>query len=114
MIKKPNKKLIGFFSITSIILFLAIIISLSGIKAFRLKDDKLVMFFNESINGLSIGSPVSFRGVEIGQVIKIDLIPETTLEPIQVAVIDIGMRICLMPQEKSPLLISPIQVLIMA
>lgn len=76
MIKKPNKKLIGFFSITSIILFLAIIISLSGIKAFKLKDDKLVMFFNESINGLSIGSPVSFRGVEIGQVIKIDLIPE--------------------------------------
>ena len=52
MIKKPNKKLIGFFSITSIILFLAIIISLSGIKAFKLKDDKLVMFFNESIKKL--------------------------------------------------------------
>lgn len=76
MIKKPNKRLIGIFTLSSIIIFIGILISFSGIKAFKLRDDKLVMFFNESINGLSIGSSVTFMGVEIGQVIKIDLIPE--------------------------------------
>lgn len=75
MPNKPNKKMIGIFTIFSIISLIIIIVMFSGIKSFKLKDDKLVMFFNESISGLSIGSPVSFRGVEIGQVIKIELIP---------------------------------------
>ena len=75
MPKKPNKKMIGIFTIISIITFITILIMFSSIKTFKLKDDQLVMFFNESINGLYIGSPVSFRGVEIGQVSKIELIP---------------------------------------
>ena len=75
MPKKPNKKMIGIFTIISIITFITILIMFSSIKTFKLKDDQLVMFFNESINGLNIGSPVSFRGVEIGQVSKIELIP---------------------------------------
>lgn len=75
MPKKPNKKLIGIFTIVSITIFVIITIMFSSIKSFKLRDDQLVMFFNESINGLNIGSPVSFRGVEIGQVVKIELIP---------------------------------------
>ena len=75
MPKKPNKKLIGIFTVISIAIFVIILVMFSSIKSFKLKDDQLVMFFNESISGLNIGSPVSFRGVEIGQVIKIELIP---------------------------------------
>lgn len=77
MPKQPNKKLIGIFTVVSIFLFTTIIIMFSGIKSFKLKDDLLIMFFNESIGGLNIGSPVSFRGVEIGKVIKIELLPNT-------------------------------------
>ncbi len=76
MIKKPNTKLIGLFTIVSISVFFIIIASFLSSKIFELKEDQMVMFFNESIKGLNVGSPVAFRGVEIGRVSKIDLIPD--------------------------------------
>ena len=53
-----------------------IALAVLGIAAFgsgRLFQKRFtcVMFFSGSITGLSIGSPVQFRGVKIGQVTKI-------------------------------------------
>ena len=73
MKKTPNKKLIGLFTIASISIFIGIVLMFAGDKIFTKNNDQLVMYFEESIRGLTIGSPVSFRGVEIGKVSKIDL-----------------------------------------
>ena len=77
MKKLPNNKLIGLFTIISISIFFGIILIFIGDKIFAKKNsDELVMYFEESIRGLTIGSPVSFRGVKIGKVSKIDLIAD--------------------------------------
>lgn len=72
-VKTPNKKMIGIFMLISISLFIGIILMFVGNKIFTKNDDLIVMYFEESIKGLSVGSSVSFRGVEIGKVSSIDL-----------------------------------------
>lgn len=77
MKKTPNKKLIGLFTIASISIFIGIVLMFIGDRIFTRNKDQLVMYFEESISGLIIGSPVSFRGVQIGSVSRIDLIADT-------------------------------------
>ncbi len=77
MKKTPNNKMIGIFTIGGLILFSIIILTFIGDRIFIKSDNKIVMYFQESINGLTIGSPVSFRGVEVGKVSKIDLMANT-------------------------------------
>ncbi|HSQ97960.1 MAG TPA: MlaD family protein [Rickettsiales bacterium] len=74
MERKPNKAIIGLFTIFGISVFIIAIMVLIGDKIIRSEKDALVMYFDESIKGLIVGSPVSFRGVQIGKVSKIDLI----------------------------------------
>lgn len=69
-----NKKLIGLFVITGLLLFIIFIFILLKGKIFVKKDSLFVLYFNEPVQNLNIGSPVMFRGVEVGKVAKIDLI----------------------------------------
>jgi len=72
MSKLANKSLIGAFVIGAIALaVIAVIIFGSG--KFLRKTQKYVMFFQGSVKGLSIGSPVIFRGVRIGEVTDISI-----------------------------------------
>ena len=71
---KPKEKLIGLFAIVSISMFIAIILMILGDRIFDDNDERIIMYFEESIKGLNVGSPVVFRGVEIGKVSKIELI----------------------------------------
>jgi len=73
MAKQANKTLIGAFVIGAIVLLVAAVLILGGGKFFK-KTYKVVMFFEGSIKGLNIGSPVMFRGVKIGSVTDINLI----------------------------------------
>lgn len=74
MRKEPNKKMIGLFLVFGIaVLAVIIVTSLQG-KLFGDKAEEVVMYFEESIKGLNVGSPVVFKGVEIGKIAKIDLI----------------------------------------
>ncbi len=73
MRKTPNTKKIGIFTLVGLILFFAIIVTALGGKIFSQDDDKVVFFFDESIKGLSIGSPVVFQGVLVGKVVSINL-----------------------------------------
>jgi phospholipid/cholesterol/gamma-HCH transport system substrate-binding protein len=70
MARQPSKTLIGAFVVGAVAL--AVLgITVFGSGRFFQKRFTCVMFFSGSITGLSIGSPVEFRGVKIGQVTKI-------------------------------------------
>ena len=72
MSKSASKTLIGAFVIGAIALaVIAIIIFGSG--RFLTKRPIYVMFFEGSVKGLNVGSPVVFRGVKIGSVKDIEL-----------------------------------------
>jgi paraquat-inducible protein B len=74
MRKTPNKKMIGLFTLTGIICFFGIIATLLSSRMFVRDKDLIVTYFDESIKGLSVGSPVVLQGVEIGRVYRINLI----------------------------------------
>jgi len=76
MRKKPNSKMIGLFILSGIALFIATIGMFVADRIFKDADNMVVMYFSESLKGLSVGSPVVFKGVEIGKVSKIDIITD--------------------------------------
>ncbi len=81
MRRTPNKKLIGLFMLIGLAILLGTIGVYLKDKLFPSKENIVVMYFEESIKGLDIGSPVVFKGVAIGKVVRISLIADTeTLE----------------------------------
>ena len=74
MAKQPNTKMIGLFMISGMVLFLGIVGLFLKNRFFTDSSNTLVMYFDESIRGLSVGSSVLFNGVEIGRVSKIQLV----------------------------------------
>ena len=73
MRKTTNRKLIGIFWCISVLLLLCIL-------AYSLKDSldsederTVVMYFEESITGLNVGSDVVLKGVKVGEVKKINI-----------------------------------------
>ena len=76
MRKKPNNKMIGIFIICGLALFFATVGMFVSNHLLRNSDRMVVMYFSESINGLDVGSPVVFKGVSVGRVVKIDVITD--------------------------------------
>ncbi len=70
MSKPANKTLIGLFVVGAVILAVLAVVLLGSGKFFT-KRQKFVMYFSGSVNGLSVGSPLQFRGIKIGEVTKI-------------------------------------------
>jgi paraquat-inducible protein B len=68
--RQARKTLIGAFVVGALALAAAGI-TVFGSGRFFQKRLTFVMFFSGSITGLSVGSPVEFRGVKVGQVTKI-------------------------------------------
>ena len=69
--------MIGLFMAAGIGIFaLILIISLRN-TIFKSDRDIVVMYFDESLRGLSVGSSVMFKGVEVGQVARIELVANT-------------------------------------
>ncbi|MDD5019973.1 MAG: MlaD family protein [Candidatus Omnitrophica bacterium] len=73
MIKKANKRLIGAFVVGAVVLFVAAIVFFGSGLLFP-QSDKYVLYFEGSVKGLSEGSPVIFKGVQIGNVDRIHLV----------------------------------------
>jgi len=91
MLKKMNKTVIGAFVVGALALLIAAILVFGGGQIFS-QSDKYVMFFNGSVKGLSVGAPVIFRGVKIGNVESINLVyDELTQEVLIPVVIDVEL-----------------------
>ncbi len=72
MSKQANKTAVGMFVVGAVALALAAIIIFGSGKFFT-QAETFVAYFRGSVKGLSVGAPVVFRGVKIGQVAKIQL-----------------------------------------
>jgi paraquat-inducible protein B len=72
MRRKTNPTLIGAFVVGAVIL--AVIgVTIFGSGRFFHKTREFVIYFRRSVNGLRVGAPVKFKGVEIGAVDRIYL-----------------------------------------
>lgn len=67
---KRNALFIGSFVAAAFVTVIAAIIWLSGSELFS-KQQKATIYYEDNVSGLSVGAPVTFRGVTIGQVTDI-------------------------------------------
>jgi phospholipid/cholesterol/gamma-HCH transport system substrate-binding protein len=70
-----NRWKLGAFVLGTVLLGLAAIIALTA-QTLQVVSVDYTSYFDESVNGLEVGSPVSFRGVKIGNVSVIDVAPD--------------------------------------
>ena len=70
--KRPDPRLysIGVFAMIALVLCIGVILLLGGSRWFR-RSTTLETYFDESVQGLDIGSKVKYRGVVLGQVTHI-------------------------------------------
>jgi len=66
---------LGLFVVVGSTCALAFVLWL-GSQTFREQTARYVSYFDEPVTGLDVGSPVSFRGVRIGNVESIDIAPD--------------------------------------
>ena len=76
MSEKPQSAMIGAFIVGALLIAISVVIFItqSGIGSSR---NTVVMVFDGSVKGLTLGAPVALRGVQIGQVTDIELILNT-------------------------------------
>jgi paraquat-inducible protein B len=76
--KRVNPTLVGAFVLGAFLLVMAAIILLGGENIFAQKR-RYVVYFGDSIKGLTVGSPVTFKGVVVGRVanLKVRYVKET-------------------------------------
>ncbi|MDD5326904.1 MAG: MlaD family protein [Phycisphaerae bacterium] len=86
MSRKANKTMIGLFVIAALVLLIIGIVVLGSGTLFK-QTNKFVLYFDGSVKGLSIGAPVTFRGVNIGAVRNISLIYDSKAGTIMLPVI---------------------------
>jgi paraquat-inducible protein B len=77
--KRASPTLVGVFVLGALALALAGLVVFGAGRLFR-QTEQFVAVFSGSVNGLSVGAPVKFRGVQLGSVSKILLsLPEMTV-----------------------------------
>lgn len=74
MTKKANPIAIGVFVISALLIALFALM-IFGASKFFTKTEHLVCYFKSGINGLDIGAPVKYKGVAIGSVEDISILP---------------------------------------
>lgn len=79
MTQKANPIVIGIFVVSALLIALTALMVFGASKFFT-KTEKFVCYFKSGINGLDIGAPVKYKGVEIGKVEDI-LILSSTRDP---------------------------------
>jgi len=84
--KRASPTLIGAFVIGALLLVLGGLAVFGSGKLFR-RTEQFVAIFSGSVNGISVGAPVKFRGVQVGSVTSILLsLPGMTLPDLRIPV----------------------------
>lgn len=83
---KVSPKVIGAFVVGGIALVMAGVIFFGGGKVFQEKTP-YVIFFEGSVQGLNVGAAVVFRGVQVGQVTRVEALYDPTQATIHVKVL---------------------------
>ena len=90
MAKKTNPKLIGGFVVGAVALVIVGVLAFGG-GQFLKAQEKAVIFFDGSLSGLDVGSPVNFRGIKVGTVsgivIKYDVPKEELHIPVYIDIL---------------------------
>ena len=69
---KVAPAIVGAFVIGAFVLGIVALLSFGGVSFFS-KPQRFVVYFDESIHGLDLGSPVKLRGVRIGRVVELNV-----------------------------------------
>jgi paraquat-inducible protein B len=87
MSRRASPTLIGAFVAGAVVLSVVAVIMFSSGRYFH-KTYRFVLFFSSSVNGLRVGAPVKFRGVEVGSVedIRLELDTNTQVQHIPVII----------------------------
>lgn len=72
MSRKANPSAIGAFVLLGSLLAVITVIYIGSVRLFS-QEVRFLLYFKESVNGLSVGSPVKFKGVTIGRVSDIKI-----------------------------------------
>jgi paraquat-inducible protein B len=86
MSRRANPTLIGAFVVGAVVLAIAAVLLLGSGDLFVTKP-RFVLYFKGSVKRLNVGSPVNFRGVNIGTVTNIRLVMGTSASDIRIPVI---------------------------
>jgi paraquat-inducible protein B len=73
MAKQANPTVVGGFIVGAIALTVAGIITFGSGSWFR-EEYKYVAYFEDSVRGLSVGAPIRYRGVQVGNVSRIQAV----------------------------------------
>jgi paraquat-inducible protein B len=69
---KISPTIVGMFVLGAMTLALIMLLSFGGINFFS-KPQRFVVYFDESVHGLDLGSPVKLRGVRVGRVVDLNV-----------------------------------------
>ena len=72
MAKQANRMMIGGFVVIAVIILAASLVVFGSGRFFK-KTNEYVLYFDGSVKGLSVGSPVLFQGVQVGSVTSISI-----------------------------------------
>jgi paraquat-inducible protein B len=86
MNKKISPTLVGAFVLGAVALLVIAVITFGSGQLFK-QTREFVLYFDTSVNGLRVGAPVKFKGVEIGSVKDIRLQLEKDLQVDKIPVI---------------------------
>jgi paraquat-inducible protein B len=75
--KKANPAAVGAFVIGALVMLVAGVVIIGGASLFADKV-RYVLYFDSSVNGLTVGSPVKMQGVEIGSVVEVNALADTS------------------------------------
>ncbi|MGA7562002.1 MAG: MlaD family protein [Desulfobaccales bacterium] len=86
MAKQANRMMIGGFVVLAVFIMAASLVVFGSGKFFQ-KTLNFVLYFDESVKGLSVGAPVLFQGVQVGKVTSIVIQADLAKNQIQIPVI---------------------------
>lgn len=86
MSRKANPAIVGSFVLGAVILAVAGVFFFGGGKFFR-ETETYVAYFDGSLKGLDVGSPVTFRGVRVGTVKGVSVVYDVTKSDLTTPVI---------------------------